>query len=296
MSKVRNNAAVSTNMGSMGNENQDNFYLNGEYCEQEKESHVSYSVDFKDNGVFAVADGLDDQNFGNFASFKAMELLHNTVSEKKEDIDEEIDSYVKNINGILCKKSSETGLKTGAAFVLLSLKKNKARIYNVGDSRCYLFRDGELKKLSKDHTLASELAEMNALTAEEAESNSGKNVLTQHLGLSQDEILISAYKSEPVETKKGDKFFLCSAAVSKVLNDEELAKLLLEDASCKRLANNIVFSAMDKNSGENLTAMVVKIDDVKKDRDLNNLLFGAALAGAAVAGVITGMIINNFTV
>lgn len=292
MSKDTNNAAVSTNMGSIGSENQDNFYLNGIYCRQEKESHISNKTDFENSGVFAVADGLEGQSFGGFASYKAMELLSKEVIDKGNNIDENIDGYISGVNQVLCEKSAETGMKIGAALVLLSINNGKARIYNVGDSRCYLFRDGVLKQLSKDHTLASELADMNVITEVQAENIAG-NMLTQHLGVSEDEIIISVYKSEPVDIKQGDKFFLCSSAVTKVLSDREIELMLSENVSCKRISNDIVFSAVDKNSGENLTAMVVEIKKLKTESRFQDLLFAGTLAAAAAAGVVTGIIINN---
>lgn len=295
MNKNINNAAVSTNIGNVRRENQDNFYLNGSFCSEKKDRHISCRTTFEEKAVFAVADGLGGQNFGNFASFKAMELLHSAIEKNNIDIDENIESYVYSVNDVLCQKINETGLKTGTTVVLLSIKKDKARVYNIGDSRCYLLRDGNLLRLSKDHTLASELVDMNVITKEQAENDRRKHQLTQHLGVSQDEMLLSIFTGEPFQVKKGDKFLLCSDGVTDVFSDKELAALLSERGSCKRLANNIVFKALDKRGSDNITALVVSIAQTIKNKRLKNIMWAAALGLSAVAGIITGVIINSIT-
>lgn len=292
MGKNINNAAVSTNIGNIRSENQDNFYLNGAFCSEKKDNHVSYKTTFKEAAVFAVADGLGGQNFGSFASFKAMEILHNAVGENNIDIDKNIESYVYSVNEALCNKMEETGLKTGTTLVLLSINHDKARVYNVGDSRCYLLRGNYLLRLTKDHTLASELVDMNVLTAEEAERDKRKHQLTQHLGVSQDEMLLSVYKGEPFEIKIGDKFLLCSDGITDVFDDSEILQLMTERGSCKRLANNMVFKALDKKGKDNVTALIVSIGETIKNKRFKNMLWAAALGISAAAGVITGMIIN----
>lgn len=262
----KNNAAVCTDIGNGRHENQDNFYLNGIFDNVKKKKLLSKSITFKRNALFAVADGMGGQSFGGYASKTVMRFLKSYFFKNISDFDENIELCINAINSELCSQAQKTGTKIGTTIVLLSIEKDKARVYNIGDSRCYLYRKGSLSQLSKDHTIAEELVSMNILTPDKAKKDYRKHCLTQYLGLSQDEMLLSIYKSPEIILKKGDRLLLCSDGVTEKLNDLEIKKLLSEKGNSRRVANKIINKVLDKNVGDNVTALVVNIEDTLKDK------------------------------
>src|SRR5690606_40752743 len=97
-----------------------------------------------------------------------------------------------------------------------------ARIAHVGDSRAYLLRNGELRQLTEDHTVAAEYVAAGRLTPEEAMTHPQRNMITRALGLTQD--LVVDEVEEPVQP--GDRFLSCSDGVNSMLTDDWLAEQL----------------------------------------------------------------------
>ena len=287
-----NNAAVCSDVGNGRQDNQDNFYLDGIFDSDKKESFISKKISFKRYALFAVADGMGGQSFGEYASRTAMSFLRNYFFKKDLKVDSRIEEYIYATNEELCSHAAKTGTRIGTTLVVLSIEKDKARVYNIGDSRCYLYRKGKLSQLSKDHTLAAELVAMNVLSPVEAENDSRKHQLTQHMGLSQEEMLLSVYRSPEIALKGGDRLLLCSDGVTDALNEGEIAGVLSGKGSSKRIANDIVFKALDKNAGDNITALVVSIVDTARGKRLRNLIWGGLLLLAAAAGIVTGLLLS----
>lgn len=288
-----NNAAVCTDIGNGRHENQDNFYLNGIFDNVKKKKLLSKSITFKRNALFAVADGMGGQSFGGYASRTVMKFLKSYFFKNISDFDENIEFCINAINMELCLQAKKLGTKIGTTIVLLSIDKERARVYNIGDSRCYLYRKGSLSQLSKDHTIAEELVSMNILTPDEAKNDYRKHCLTQYLGLSQDEMLLSIYKSPEITLKKGDKLLLCSDGVTERLNDLEIKEFLSEKGSSRRVANKIINRVLDKNVGDNVTALVVSIEDTLKEKMIRKFICYGLLILFLTALILTGLFIYN---
>lgn len=287
-----NDAAVCSDVGNVRQENQDNFYLDGIFDSDKNESFISKRISFKKNALFAVADGMGGQSFGSYASLRAVSLLRDYFFKSNFKLDSRIEEYIDAANNDICSYAAKTATMIGTTLVVLSIENERARVYNIGDSRCYLYRKGKLLQLSKDHTLAAELAAMKVLSAEEAENDSRKHQLTQHIGISQEEMLLSVYRSPEITLKSGDRLLLCSDGVTDALNNGEIAGILSGKGRSKRVANDIVFKALDNNAGDNVTALVVSIVDTAKEKRIRNLIWGGLLLLAAAAGIVTGLLLN----
>lgn len=142
----------------------------------------------------------------------------------------------------------------GTTMTLLEIIDDVARIAHVGDSRAYLLRNGELRQLTEDHTVAAEYVAAGRLTPEEAMHHPQRNMITRALGLTQD--LIVDEVEEPI--RPGDRFLLCSDGVNSMLTDSQIAEQLSAE-SPEEAAWGLVEAANAAGGNDNISAVVIDI-------------------------------------
>jgi protein phosphatase len=131
-----------------------------------------------------------------------------------------------------------------------------ALLAHAGDSRCYLYRDGELRRLTADHTVAQRLLERGDLTAEEVEGSRWNHVLWKVLGGS----------GEPVEADlsveqvfPGDVLLLCTDGLTKHVDDAQLAAMLAQGKSAASICRRMIEAANEAGGSDNVTAVVARL-------------------------------------
>lgn len=130
-----------------------------------------------------------------------------------------------------------------------------ARFAHVGDSRAYLLRDGILRQLTEDHTVAAEYVAAGRLSPEEAKAHPQRNMITRALGLTQN-LLVDEFE-EPVVP--GDRLLLCSDGVNAMLDDQEIADQLAHD-SAEEAAWALVEAANAAGGLDNISVLVVDVE------------------------------------
>src|SRR3954466_15620233 len=109
-------------------------------------------------------------------------------------------------------------------------------IAHVGDSRCYVLRDGDLIRLTHDHSLVEELMRRGKLTAEQAESHPQRSVITRALGPEANvEVDVSQYPG-----KGGALFLLCSDGLTGMVHEPQLKPLMLQDKPLGELGHDLI--------------------------------------------------------
>jgi serine/threonine protein phosphatase PrpC len=136
-------------------------------------------------------------------------------------------------------------------------------VAHVGDSRCYLLRDGDLIRLTRDHSLVGELVARGKLTEEQAESHPQRSVITRALG---------AYPEVEVDTevfpaRDGDVFLLCSDGLTGMVHEPQL-KPLLEDRerSLEQIGRTLIAAANEAGGRDNITVILFRLEDVDDRR------------------------------
>jgi serine/threonine protein phosphatase PrpC len=141
----------------------------------------------------------------------------------------------------------------GTTCIALLVKDEMALIGHVGDSRCYLVRNGEGYQLTEDHSLVNEQVRAGLLTPEEARKSKLRNVITRSVGFEED-VLVDLLG---LETQPGDKFLLCSDGLSNLVGIDEirdaLGKLPLEEVPEKLIA-----LANSRGGDDNATVVVTE--------------------------------------
>lgn len=152
--------------------------------------------------------------------------------------------------------ASLTGM--GTTLVAVALRRGRALIANVGDSRAYLLRAGELRQLSEDHSLVQQEVAMGALTAEEARNHAMKNILTRALG-AEDQVEVDLF---PHELKNGDVLLLCSDGLHGPVPDASIKELLGAASQPQDAAERLIEAANHQGGPDNVSVVVVRVDEL----------------------------------
>jgi len=143
----------------------------------------------------------------------------------------------------------------GTTLTCLLVVNERAVIAHVGDSRAYVYHDGLLRQITKDHSYVDKLVEMGQLTAEEAAVHPQKNVLYRAVG---QEGLLEVDTHVETIPRRG-RLLLCSDGLWGMLSDEEIARIVSHAATAQAACNQLVDAANEAGGRDNITAIVVEV-------------------------------------
>ncbi len=232
--------------------------------------------------LYAVADGMGGHQGGEVASALAVETLE--AAPPTEPTSDALVEAVKRANAaVFARAGQEPALRgMGTTLCAIAVVDSEAdpdtteiAWVNVGDSRVYLYRDGELLQLSTDHNLVEDLRRDGQLTDAEAAVHPQRNIITRALGIDAD-VQVDSGTVVPYE---GDRFLLCSDGLFNELTLDQMTATLRRLADPKEAADDLVRQANEHGGRDNITCVVVDIVD--DDR--------AEVASAALAGTAAGI-------
>ena len=237
-----------------------------------KHNEDALAWDVTDEGLFIVADGMGGHAAGEVASKITVDTVGEFIAatRQKEEAtwpfkyNHEL-HFNSNRLAVAIEKANERVMAAVAAqpwlkgmgtTVVAGLLNGKIlSLAHVGDSRAYLYRDGELSRLTDDHSWVHEQVAAGILTEEEAKSHPLKNVVTRALGggpsVSPD---LQELNFEP-----GDVFLFCSDGLTTMLSDEEIHDAVAAEEDPQTLCNNLVEIANEKGGVDNITVVVARI-------------------------------------
>ena len=218
--------------------------------------------------VYIVADGVGGNNSGEIASSTAVESLASFV--KANDLGlcgspDEIFGFFTEALDIANRRVFEMGREDSACrgmastVVMSYINGGSAYLANVVDSRAYLFRNGRLKRITKDHTYVNELIDQGVITEKEAESHSQKNVITKAIG-AESEVEPDFYK---VGLARGDIMLLCTDGLYGEVGEDRMADMLRlavsKDVKMNDLCGAFVDEAILAGGRDNITVICIRI-------------------------------------
>ena len=216
-------------------------------------------------GLFAVADGLGGHAAGEVASRIAVEVLEAEIAPllESEDTDpkalrEAMVESVRKANRRIISEAEGNPKLAGMGTTLTALAvlpRDAAFVFaHAGDSRLYLFRESELKQLTRDHTYVQELVDKGMLLPEEAQYHPYKHALTRALGI-RDDLEVD---SEMAELKDGDAFLLCTDGLTNEVPDDFIAQIMSAHTDDPKLcAQKLVAQALSFGGRDNVTVVAV---------------------------------------
>jgi protein phosphatase len=143
----------------------------------------------------------------------------------------------------------------GSTVSALLLSETRYVVGHVGDSRIYILRDGEMRQLTRDHSLVQEQVDAGLLTPEQARRHPQSNVITRCIGMA-DEIDPDVFDGE---ARVGDAFLLASDGLTGMIEDRRIQQLLQSRAKPERIVDALIQEANMNGGNDNITAVVVRV-------------------------------------
>ncbi|MGH9075988.1 MAG: Stp1/IreP family PP2C-type Ser/Thr phosphatase [Acidimicrobiales bacterium] len=211
--------------------------------------------------LFAVADGMGGHAAGEVASRIAVDSLAASFAELAAPSPDQLGAAAQAANRAVWDHAQSAAELRGMGTTLVALAlvadggQPKLGVVNVGDSRAYRLRDGELAQLTNDHSLVQELVDEGQLGAEEAAHHPQRHVLTRALGVDPD-VAVDLTAVTPVP---GDRFLLCSDGLVREVDDNQVAAVLRRLADPDDAARELVAQAKAHGGSDNVTVVVVDV-------------------------------------
>ena len=206
-----------------------------------------------------VADGVGGEPHGDFASKIVKEVFENTFAQMQKF--DSIESYIRKtifVAGTMIMQKSllEPEYRNSATTVSGFIITNQYEIYifNVGDSRVYLFRKGELKQLTKDHNLAQELQDLNLTKQQYSELY--KHQLTNYISSNISKINIDIEKKQYFLVD--DIVFASTDGLHGYLSHKEIENFIKKNRNKNLLAKKLCNWAYEKGSQDNIGVVICK--------------------------------------
>jgi serine/threonine-protein phosphatase Stp1 len=207
-------------------------------------------------GLWAVADGMGGHENGQWASRAIIEALEGLKLQEDFDADASaVAAAIHAANAAICAESRAAGARMGSTAVVLLMVERAFAIFWVGDSRAYVLRDGQLHRLTQDHSQVQAMVDAGRLSADEAANHPMSNVLVRAVGVD-DELQLDAVRDEALA---GDIFLLCSDGLTDVVSDAEIgAELARSPVAAERL----VELCLGRGAPDNVTVLTVACEPV----------------------------------
>ena len=212
---------------------------------------------YADSGLFVVADGMGGHQGGEVAANLAVRTLTNAERSDREQLREAVAEANRVVHQTALEEAELHGMGTTLTTLAVSQEANTHQfvILNVGDSRVYRHRDGQLEQLTEDHSYVAELVRRGELDDEAAQAHPYRNMLTRAIGVHA-EVEIDEWLLEPVS---GDRFMLCSDGLTNELADLEIAEQLRFDKDPSTTAKALVGLANKRGGRDNSTVLIVDV-------------------------------------
>ena len=212
-------------------------------------------AELKSSGcLYIIADGVGGAAQGERASqFAAEKLLYDYYQPSTLEPAERMRDIMTHINNDIFAYATQNNTRMATTIVAAVVRGGYLYIANVGDSRAYLIRDGNVTQINRDHSIVGEMVSMGDMTEEEAMQSKVKNRLTRSLG-GDDEVSVETYA--PVALKSGDKLLLCSDGLTRYAVRDDLAQMTA-DGTPEEIAHRLVRFANQKGGADNTSVVVV---------------------------------------
>jgi len=221
-------------------------------------------VDRPDLGIWAVADGAGGHQAGEYASGLIAEALGSLAPElSASELVGAVRVRINDTHRALREEAARRGADTVIASTLVALlaRDDHFACLWAGDSRAYMLRDGELRQITKDHSLVQELVDSGTIAPEDAEKHPHANIITRAIGADIDEVVLEKVSGR---LQQGDRFLLCSDGLCKTVPFPQLAELLQSDNGVPAPAA-LVAAALALDATDNVTAVTIEIPGAAAD-------------------------------
>ena len=248
MSSLRVRASGLTDPGRMRSNNQDNFHIDLE------------------RGLFLVSDGMGGQQAGEIASQAVCQALpqaiHAILRQLRDAPHRVVELTLREMvlrfsQQLRDETAHKAGLKgMGATLDLLWLRQDQAHLVHMGDSRIYLWRGGQLRQLSEDHSVLALLLKHGDIQPEEAAEHPARGKLSRFIGMD-GEVYPDVFT---LPVLPGDRLLLCTDGLWGMVPDGKLAELLRAHPQPQAACQALVEAANVQGGKDNITVVIVECE------------------------------------
>ena len=237
-----------TDKGKVRRDNQDSCFV--------------YSDEDTNMSLLLVCDGMGGHNAGNVASSLAATVFAGEVKEglKNASVTGAVCSLMKGALRSANRAVFDLGRTDiqcrgmGTTVVSAVIKGEDATVMNVGDSRAYHMTGGEIRQVTRDHSVVEDMVERGDITREESRTHPNKNLITRAVGTSRD--VEADFFS--VSLKAGDGLMLCSDGLSNMVTDGEMLEAFENAGTAQGACDRLLELALSRGATDNVTVAILK--------------------------------------
>jgi PPM family protein phosphatase len=233
--------------------------------------------------LFVVADGMGGARAGEVASRMAVEQFDH-VDGADIPPEQQLAEVAKGANRKIHKMAQEDSAYAGmgTTFTAALVTGKHIAIGHVGDSRLYRFRDGELERLTHDHSLVEEFVRQGKLTPAEAEVHPQRSIITRALG-PEPEVEVDTYTHSG---RDGDVYLLNSDGLTGMINEQQVAEILRDRESLEDAAEKLIAAANENGGKDNITVVLFRLGSDGEDEESGDTLGDQATETGLTAGAV----------
>ena len=210
--------------------------------------------------LFVVADGMGGAQAGEVASEIAVRSFDGGLPSgpPSDGLVTVIEGANRRIHDRSRSDAGQAGM--GTTVTAAYVGESDVTIAHVGDSRAYVLRDGELVRLTRDHSLVGELVARGKLTEEQAEAHPQRSVITRALGPEPDvEVDVQTYNA-----RAGDLFLLCSDGLTSMVHEPQLKPIVEGGGPLERIGRDLIAAANEAGGRDNITVVLFRLEEVDR--------------------------------
>ncbi|HVN51132.1 MAG TPA: Stp1/IreP family PP2C-type Ser/Thr phosphatase [Acidimicrobiales bacterium] len=248
---------------------------------------------FTSERLFVVADGMGGHRGGQVASGLATKTLERDFGQDvRSRSTDALVRAVQRANEVVVSAATDDPELTGMGTTLCAMAlvdgdgDERLAIVNVGDSRAYLLKSGDLEQITDDHSLVATLERQGRLTRDEAAVHPQRNILTRALGIDA-RVMVDSWEVRPVP---GDRYVLCSDGLFNEVDESRIAATLRRLADPTEAARELVRLANEGGGRDNISLVVVDVVADESDPPVGTEAEGAAdpASGDRVIAAVSG--------
>ena len=230
-----------------------------------RESNEDACLALPEQGIFIVSDGMGGEHAGGVASSRVIEWLPGIVREHVTAAevaggDERVHARLRDALTVLNHRvrdeaSHMAGLgRMGATVTVALVRGGRAHVAHMGDSRAYLLRDGELTRLTRDHSVVGMLLERGALTPRQAVGHPMRGRLARYVGMGGN----ARPDITSIRLREDDLLLFCTDGLTDALSDQRIAGILSRDRSLTHASHDLVSGAQGEGTRDNVTVLLAR--------------------------------------
>ena len=260
-------AAALNHKGNVRQNNEDSFYLDGVFMAKEdmNKGGLFRKTCQSASQIYSVCDGMGGEAAGEEASFAAVQYIaqHRSVIKDIENPDK-LKHFVCELSNKVYEVGQTLKARCGTTTTICLIRNDKARLLHVGDSRIYRLHNLRLEQMTVDHSEVQRMVTLGLISQEEAKVHPKRHVISQHLGMSPQEVTVEPGLSDLLTLEENDRYLLCSDGLTDMVPDEAISEAMTNAATAAEACDTLVRLALKNGGRDNVTVLTLFIGAVGK--------------------------------